>query len=327
MRFVFYLLSVVLVNANLINFFENWAAKHNINIEDDVIYNKNYLNWIENEKYIVETNNKNLTYTLAHNAYSGYSSKEFSQLMGFSNSRPNLRGVYLDNSTLVLDSIDWRSIVTSIKDQGQCGSCWAFSTIASVESAVAIKYGTLYTLSEQQLVDCDHKDHGCNGGLMDNAFSWIESNNGLCLEVDYPYVSGVTRSASQCQKTCFTVPETDIINFVDIPPNSDNAMMSALSLNPVSVAIEADQKDFQLYSSGVFTSKCGNKLDHGVALVGYGTMNGLDYYILRNSWGTSWGSNGYMYLGRGNDPLSGKSYNNGAGQCGVLSEGSYPIIN
>ena len=103
-------------------------------------------------------------------------------------------------------------------------------------------------------------------------------------------------------------------------------ILTALEKQPVSIAIEADQRAFQLYASGVFTGSCGTTLDHGVGLVGYGNLNGIDYYILRNSWGESWGLNGYMLIGKGNDPATGKPYNNGAGQCGLLMEGSYPIV-
>jgi KDEL-tailed cysteine endopeptidase len=329
-----------LSSSNLFDVFEQWAAKHNINIDDNLIYDKIYKNWIENDKFINNVNSMNLTYKLGHNAYSGYSSEEFSELMGFNNNRERtfLRGFNEINTPLNLDqlpsSIDWRTkgVVNGVKDQGQCGSCWSFSTISSVESAVAIKTGVLNVLSEQELVDCDNlknggSDHGCNGGLMDNAFTWIGKQNGVCSSAAYPYVSGTTKTAGNCQmSSCKPVANTDVLKYVDIQKNSDSAMMTALSMQPVSVAIEADQKAFQLYSSGVFTSSCGTTLDHGVALVGYGSLNGIDHYILRNSWGTSWGVGGYMYLGRGNDPATGKPYNNGAGQCGVLGEASYPVM-
>jgi C1A family cysteine protease len=329
-----------LVTSNLVDVFEQWVAKHDINVDDNLIYDRIYKNWLDNEKYINEVNSKNLTYKLGHNVYSGHSYEEFSELMGFKNNRekPNLRGSSQLNIVFEFEalptSVDWRTkgVVNNVKDQGQCGSCWAFSSISALESAVAIKTGILNVLSEQELVDCDNyknggSDHGCNGGLMDNAFSWIGKQNGVCSSASYPYVSGTTKSAGTCQmSSCKVVPNTDVIKFVDVQRNSDNALMTALAMQPVSVAIEADQRAFQLYSSGVFTSTCGTTLDHGVILVGYGSLNGIDHYILRNSWSSSWGVGGYMYLGRGNDPATGKPYNNGAGQCGVLGEASYPVV-
>jgi KDEL-tailed cysteine endopeptidase len=331
---------ITIASSKIVDVFEEWINQHEINIDDDLAYDKIFKNWLENDRYITEINSMNLTYKLAHNAYSGYSSEEFSELMKFNNNRERkyLRINHESNIefdlTALPTSVDWRTkgVVNAIKDQGQCGSCWSFSAISSVESAVAIKTGVLNVLSEQELVDCDNfknggTDHGCNGGLMDNAFTWIGKQNGVCSSASYPYVSGKTQTEGTCQmSSCKVVANTDVLKYVDIQINSDSAMMTALTMQPVSVAIQANQKAFQLYSSGVFTSTCGTNLDHGVGLVGYGTLNGLDHYILRNSWGTSWGSSGYMYLGRGNDPATGKPYNNGAGQCGVLGEGSYPVV-
>lgn len=225
------------------------------------------------------------------------------------------------------DSVDWvtAGAVTPVKNQGQCGSCWSFSTTGALEGAFYIKTGTLDSFSEQQLVDCDNrknggKDMGCNGGLMDNAFTWIKKNGGLCTESDYPYTSGTTKTSGACVTTCAIVKESDIVGFVDVSPNSDNAMMTALAKQPVSIAIEADQKNFQLYKSGVFTDSCGTNLDHGVLVVGYGSMSGVDYYRVKNSWGETWGDGGYIYMGRGSQ------YNSGKGQCGMLMQASYPQL-
>jgi len=333
-------------NVKLINKFSMWMNKFNIETRNEDHLAHIFDNWISNNKYIEEMNGKNLSYTLGHNAFSGMDSGEFGQYMGFEYNKDvsfkGLRGsvnsvhpvdttVY-DVSSLP-SSVDWRTkgAVTSVKNQGQCGSCWSFSTTGALEGVYEINNGKLVSFSEQQLVDCDYGlrlDHACNGGLMNSAFSWISQNGGLCTETDYPYVSGTTQTNGECKKTCNKVAGSTIVSYSDVTPNSDSAMMTALSQQPVSVAIEADQRAFQLYSGGVFSEVCGTNLDHGVLLVGYGTdsASGLDYYILKNSWGESWGTqNGFMLLGRNVD-ASGKTYNNGAGQCGVLMEASYPTL-
>ena len=225
------------------------------------------------------------------------------------------------------ESVDWvkAGAVTPVKNQGQCGSCWSFSTTGSLEGAYYNTYGTLPSFSEQQLVDCDNrknggKDMGCNGGLMDNAFTWIEKNGGLCSEDDYPYTSGDTKTAGTCQTTCDVVDNSVVTTFTDVHPSNDVDMMTALSKQTVSIAIEADQQAFQLYKSGVFTGTCGTNLDHGVLTVGYGTLDGQDYYKVKNSWGATWGDEGYILLGRGDE------FNKGQGQCGMLLQASYPEV-
>ena len=143
------------------------------------------------------------------------------------------------------------------------------------------------SFSEQELVDCDKlgnggKDHGCNGGLMDNAFNWIIKQKGFCSEEDYTYFSGETKDRGECKSSsCTNVAGSDISTYYDVKPSSDDAMMSALYKQPVSIAIQADQKDFQLYKSGVFSGACGTQLDHGVLTVGYGSEGGEDYYLVK----------------------------------------------
>jgi C1A family cysteine protease len=322
--------SVVCVSGtSLGNLFRKWMNEHNVQYETQEQERRAFETWVDNNNYIENVNGKNLTYKLGHNRFSALSHADYlSMIRGY-------RGLYVPPSPPLLPSIvnekvnvkipgsvDWVSAgaVTAVKDQGQCGSCWSFSTTGAVEGAYYIKYGSLVSFSEQELVDCDNisnggRDHGCNGGLMENAFGWIAKNNGLCREEAYPYVSGTTKTAGTCNsKICTNVANSDIAKYIDVEANSDSAMMSAIAAQPVSIAIEADQREFQLYKSGVFTGTCGTNLDHGVLVVGYGTMDGTDYYKVKNSWSTSWGDQGYIYLGRG------------AGQCGILMEASYPIL-
>jgi C1A family cysteine protease len=326
-----------LANASLITLFENWVREFSVQFKDKIHFNQIFHTWSQNHKFIEEINSKNLSYKLGHNQFSGMDSEQFRVFLGFDRpvvptydyfSEDISTGFYGDlNAEKVPESVDWvaKGAVTPVKDQGQCGSCWSFSTTGALEGAYFTKYHVLESFSEQQLVDCDNrlnggKDMGCKGGLMDNAFSWISKNGGLCTEEAYPYVSGKTKTSGSCSSSCSVLSKSAITKFVDVTPSSDSAMMAAISKQPVSIAIEADQKEFQLYKSGVFTGNCGTKLDHGVLLVGYGFFDGVDYWKVKNSWSTSWGDNGYILLGKGPD------YNGGDGQCGLLLQGSYPLL-
>ena len=319
------ILFVSSVNAEFINRFMEWVEHYSVKFVSDKHFDTVYQKWVSNDKFIEETNNKNLSYVLGHNQFSGMDGDEFKKYLGFSGNLNirNFEKQEVDKYFTIPKSVNWveNGAVTQVKDQGQCGSCWSFSTTGALEGAYYIKYGELMEFSEQQLVDCDNyknggRDMGCNGGLMDNAFTWIGKNGGLCTESDYPYVSGVTKTSGTCQKTCKAVSNSKVATFVDVLPSSDVAMMTALSQQPVSIAIEADQREFQLYKSGIFTGQCGAKLDHGVLAVGYGP----DYYLVKNSWGTSWGDGGYIKLGLGPE------FNNGDGQCGMLLQGSFPKL-
>jgi len=328
-----------LANGNIrdiVERFTQWHNKFNIFFHNQTHYAQIYKTWLDNDNYIEMSNNKNSSYILGHNQFSGMTLDEFrkhSLLSTVGIKDAEIRDKLSVANVGVPAQIDWeeKGAVTPVKDQGQCGSCWSFSTTGALEGIYAINNGVLDSFSEQQLVDCDNrqnggKDKGCNGGLMDNAFTWIGKNGGLCTESEYPYVSGISQTGGTCQKTCKIVSGSKIVKYVDIEPSNDNLMMTALSQQPVSIAIEADQREFQLYKSGVFTGKCGTKLDHGVLAVGYGTLSGLDYYKVKNSWGTSWGMGGYILLGRGIDPSTELEYNKGDGQCGMLMQASYPVL-
>jgi C1A family cysteine protease len=266
-----------------------------------------------NVAYIESENAKNHSYSLGLNEFADMTRAEFfSQMTGLLPERPAGREVHTAPADFApLDSVDWRSkgAVTPVKNQGQCGSCWAFSTTGSMEGAFFLKNKKLPSLSEQQLVDCagSSGNQGCNGGLMDYAFQWI-SSNGICAEADYPYVG----TDQTCKTTCKSVGKNK--GFKDVAQGSESSLASAVALAPVSVAIEADQSAFQFYSGGVFSAACGTQLDHGVLAVGYSSSGSQNYWIVKNSWGTSWGEQGYIRMIRGKN------------ECGINNMASYPTM-
>jgi C1A family cysteine protease len=282
-------------------------------------YTKRYDIFKKNYYMIKDHNLKGLSWTLAVNEYADLAWDEFrAQKLGYKpvqvHGIPRHSGVNLQGLVSTPDSIDWSSkgAVTGVKNQGQCGSCWAFSTTGSVEGAHFLKTGSLVSLSEQQLVDCSSStgNQGCNGGLMDDAFKWIISNKGICSEDSYPY-QGADGSCQSC------TPAATISSYVDVTQNNEDALKTAVAGQPVSVAIEADQMGFQFYSGGVFDGTCGTNLDHGVLAVGYGTESGKDFWKVKNSWGASWGMNGYILLVRKGGSTT--------GQCGIAMQPSYPV--
>jgi len=305
--------------------FYDWLQEHKVDVLNGTHFVHLLQNFADNDDFIEDTNAKGLSFKLAHNKFSHLNLWEWRETvrlgLGMPAHRPSLRSHdEPDDVNSLPKSVDWRDkgAVTAVKDQGQCGSCWSFSASGALEGANFIKNGKLVSLSEQHFVDCDNNgDHGCHGGLMDNAFEWAQKNGGVCSEEEYPYEgkSGLCKNRKCGEK--YAAPKS----FTDVKENSDTALMSALAKQPVAVAIEADQKEFQLYKSGVFTADCGTQLDHGVLAVGYGTDDkaGGDYWIVKNSWGSSWGEDGYIRLARGS------SVDQKEGQCGILSgPPSYP---
>ena len=315
----------------LLNLICAYSCTHNEYSDYKLEYNKHYLSemsdkahyntYCDNVKHIEEVNSRELSYKLGINQFTDLTREELSGYNGYLKSnrtnnhhnRTSILGVLGD----VPLSYDWRDYhkVTSVKDQGQCGSCWAFSAIGSLESVYAIHGNnhTLYNFSEQELVDCDSVDSGCGGGLMDNAFNFI-MDNGICSYKQYPY--------NASDNTCMEKNCTSLINvsrYLDVLHNSETQLLYALLSNPVSVAIDASG-DFMSYESGVYNGTCGTNLDHGVVLVGYGfdKVLGLKYWIVKNSWATTWGDNGYIYMLRDVDAEE--------GMCGIAMAASYPVL-
>lgn len=210
-------------------------------------------------------------------------------------------------------SVDWRQhgAVTGVKNQGQCGSCWSFSTTGAMEGAHKIASGNLLSLSEQQFVDCSTRNSGCNGGWPTRAFEYAESNP-IELETNYRYTGRDGRCSYSKSKG-----EVSVRSYKNVSRNSSSALLSAIQQQPVSVVIAASSRAFQSYTSGVLSTGCGTRTDHAVLAVGYGSQGGQQYYIVKNSWGTRWGDNGYIKI----------AVESGAGVCGIQTGASYPSTN
>lgn len=300
--------------------FEAWKNQYKHHFTSPSHYVKAFDTFSRHTEKIQQHNQKtSSSYKLSHNQYSYIPNEEFRKI--FTPRRFKIKsstGPVTHQSTSVPESVDWRDrgAVTPVKNQQQCGSCWAFSTTGAVEGAYYLKNGNLTSFSEQELVSCDKVDQGCNGGEMDDAFQWIQKQGGLCSESDYPYHSGTGNSGS-CAKKCQPVKGSQVKSYVDVNA-TESELKAAVAKQPVAIAIEADGFGFQLYHSGVYTGKCGTNLDHGVLLVGYGTDNGQDYWLVKNSWGDSWGDSGYIKIERGKSQEG--------GQCGILLSASYPVL-
>eukprot|EP01132_Coremiostelium_polycephalum_P005716 gene5716-7111_t len=322
--------------------FRQWSEKHG-KLYASKEFQDRFEIFKKNMDFVYEWNQDGKYHTVELNKFADLSNEEYRKYyLGTHIKVPGMNQLHRQRELVFADdsnAVDWRQkgAVTDIKDQGQCGSCWSFSTTGSVEGAHQIKTQNLVSLSEQNLVDCSAKEGnlGCNGGLMSSAFDYIIKNNGIDTEQSYPYDA---QTGKKCLFNKSNVGAT-ISSYVNVTAGSENDLLVAAQKGPVSVAIDASHGSFQLYSSGVYYEpKCSKEdLDHGVLVVGYGEessastpkINRLSkvrvhkdtddsakkYWIVKNSWGVSWGEKGYILMSRDRD-------NN----CGIATSASYPIV-
>lgn len=280
---------------------------------------KHFAVYLENARFVQENNAKTQSFSLELNEFADLLPEDL-PLGLFIEESSNISSnqtVWIDTNTELPEEVNWVALgaVTKAKNQKDCGSCWAFSAVGAMEGAHFLKTGKLVSLSEQQLVDCAkaYGNKGCKGGKMDKAFKYVIETGGISSEKAYKYKA----SKGKCQAK--KVPlKANITGYSDIPRYNEFQLKAAVAQRPVSIAIQANQKVFQLYKKGVIDHGCGHELDHGVLLVGYGEEAGKPYWLVKNSWGKHWGEHGFVKILRDDGNKS------GPGMCGVASYGSYP---
>lgn len=338
---------------------DTWKVKYNKSYLNEEVENRHHALWNQSRDFVNSRNNSKFPFRVELNRYADTHTHYKNKVLKKhkcnaidSEGQGNSKSHWYDMDKWYMDyslpkEVDWRKgqnpLVTAVKNQGQCGSCWSFAASGSIEGQYAKKYDKLVQFSESQFVDCDTNgdDEACDGGLPDGAYKYLMNlpagqNEGLETEKVYPYVpekenckylqqlnpAPTEQSVSNVEKKRHHHKTlAKVSNYVDVNPTENDLKQAVATVGPISVGIDASHQDFQLYKSGVYSnSECSSTtLDHAVLVVGYGTtepqQGGSDYWIVKNSWGPDWGMNGYVLMSRNNN-------NN----CGIASKASYPVV-
>ncbi|XP_040362818.1 ervatamin-B isoform X2 [Rosa chinensis] len=320
--------SRALYKASIAEKHEQWMAEYGRVYPDSTEKERRFTIFKKNVEFVEKFNNdREKTYKLSVNQFSDMTNEEFlrhhtgyktpagTSLTSSSEDKSFIyRSLSIDD---IPASLDWseQGAVTSIKDQDVC---WAFAAAAAVEGITKIKTGQLVSLSEQQLLECD-RNIGCDSGDIRSAFEYIKTNGGIASEEKYPYLSTPDMlTVQECDTRKETMQAARITGYENVTPNNQNALLKAVSMQPVATAIDSHGMEFRSYGGGVFKGPCGQTLNHAVTIIGYGTDNGTNYWLIKNSWGDKWGEKGYMRILR--------TETNGAGLCGLAMYASYPIV-
>ncbi|XP_037536777.1 procathepsin L-like [Nematolebias whitei] len=317
-------LSAPTLDPELDQHWDQWKSWHQKNYDEkEEVWRRGV--WEKNLRMIelhnLEHSMGKHTYRLGMNHFGDMTNEEFRQIMTCYRPREDRNASLFmkPNFLKAPPSVDWRTkyYVTPVKYQGSCGSCWAFSATGAMEGQLFKKTGKLVPLSEQNLMDCSGPEgnYGCYGGWMNNAFKYVMNNGGLDSEAYYPYV-GTVRNAGPCRYSPMynAIQVNGIVNILS--GNESELMNAVATVGPISVAFDASHDSFRFYSSGIYYEpSCVTRPTHAGLAVGYVSLPPVNYWIVKNSWGTSWGEEGYIRMSkdRGNN-------------CGIASYPSYPLV-
>ncbi|CDW75080.1 cysteine proteinase [Stylonychia lemnae] len=285
-------------------------------------------NYLENYQKILKFNGKQKSVKLSLNRFADLSNEEFKKIyLNRFNSKqvqtitdPLISIGKIRKSQQIADndnpSLDWRELgkVTSVKDQGDCGSCYAFAALSTLESALLIQNEDQYKgidLSEQQIIDCSFRNGGCNGGHETIVFQYLMTQD-ITREIDYPYI----QRRSQCKQNLNDFVR--VRGFYNSKEVDASVLKYVIQNQPVSIGVSGYSDVFRMYKSGIISSDCGEDINHAVQLVGYGRENGMNYWIIKNSWGETWGENGYARILM--------TENTTTQTCGIGSDYTYPVL-